>query len=91
MTLFLQTDASATQQLCENIRELMQGANKPCTLDREAQNIEKVWYPKLYDRKRALYLTLRNANLYNTYEAWRNSTPNILPQQLQMCPVLTVI
>lgn len=81
---------SATQELCENIRELIQETNQP-TLEREArrikQNMENIWYKKLNDRKRAFWLKLRNEHLSKTYEDWRNTTPIILPQHLQMYPI----
>lgn len=81
---------TATQQLCDNIRELIQETNQP-TWEREARRIkrmiENIWYKQLNDRRKQFWLKLRNENLSKLYETWRNQTPMVLPQQLQMLKI----
>ena len=81
---------TATQQLCDNIRELIQETNQP-TWEREARRIkrmiENTWYKQLNNRRKQFWLKLRNENLSKLYETWRNQTPMILPQQIQMLKV----
>ncbi|MEW8548312.1 MAG: hypothetical protein AB2693_32815, partial [Candidatus Thiodiazotropha sp.] len=81
---------TATQQLCDNIRELINETNQP-TLERDAyrikKSIENTWFKKLNDRRKQYWLKLRNENLAKVYEAWRDCTPIILPQQLQIYPI----
>ena len=81
---------TATQQLCDNIREIIQETNQP-TWEREARRIkrtiENTWYKQLNDRRKQFWLKLRNENLSKLYETWRNQTPMVLPQQLQMLKI----
>ena len=74
-------------ELCDNIRELIQETNQPAW-EREARRIkriiENIWYKKLNDRRKQYWLKLRNENLSKVYEAWRDQTLIILPQQVQM-------
>lgn len=57
-------------------------------MEREARRIKQslvnLWYKKLRDRIQAFWLKLKNENLSKTYEEWRNSTPIILPREVQM-------
>ena len=78
---------TTTRELCDNVRELIQETNQPAW-EREARRIKKIfeniWYKKLSDRRKQYWLKLRNENLSKVYEAWRDQTPIILPQQVQL-------
>ena len=77
---------TTTRELWDNISELIQETNQPAW-EREARRIKKIieniWYKKLNDRRKQYWLKLRNENLSKVYEAWRDQTPIILPQQVQ--------
>ena len=82
-----ENSTTTTQQLCDNIRELILETNQPAR-EREAKlikrNMENIWYRKLNDRRKQFWQKLRNENQAKIYESWRNQTPIIIPQQLQM-------
>ena len=80
-----ENQAITTQQLCDNIRELIQETNQPVR-KREARRIkgtiENIWYKKLNDRRKQFWQKLRNENQANIYEQWRNQTPIIIPASI---------
>lgn len=73
--------ATRTQQ------PLLQESND-ITLEQEAlkikDSIKIIWNQKLTKRKQEYWQKCRNENLSKTYETWRNRTPIILPQKLQL-------
>ena len=53
--------------------------------ERQARRIKKIIENiELNDRRKQYWLKLRDENLSKVYEAWRDQTPIILPQQVQM-------
>ena len=42
------------------------------------------WYKNLCNRRNQFWLSLRSNNTANVYEEWRNRTPIVLPQKLQI-------
>ena len=67
-----ENSTTTTQQLCDNIRELILETNQPAR-EREAKlikrNMENIWYRKLNDRRKQFWQKLRNENQAKIYES----------------------
>ena len=65
----------------------------PCQpkIDKEATKIKtsliNIWDKNLSNRRNQFWLQIRNENTAKVYEEWRDKTPIILPQKLQMYPI----
>ena len=84
------TTQNTTQQLCESIKELINETCQP-KIDKEATKIKtsliNIWDKNLSNRRNQFWLQIRNENTAKVYEEWRDKTPIILPQKLQMYPI----
>ena len=84
------TTQNTTQQLCESIKELINETCQP-KIDKEATKIKtsliNIWDKNLSNRRNQFWLQIRNENTAKIYEEWRDKTPIILPQKLQMYPI----
>lgn len=81
---------NTTEQLCNSIKELINETCQP-KLEKEAKRIKdsviNIWDKNLSNRRNQFWLQVRNENTAKTYEEWRDRTPIVLPQKLQMYPI----